>query len=349
VLVSSPKNIERELQKDYPNYKIDVDIPSQDYDKVEKQRILYEAYKIIETRTNLALELMKRYEWDFFYVVYTMTDRIQHIFWAYDENPELNQSNEYGGEINRLYKTMDSVTGRYLEEIDDETNVIVISDHGFEYIHSQFNIVNWMRNENWIHKQPRGSGRFNLLKRLYKKIGSTGLVDTTNLFESLPRVFKQVIINEKINHVPGGLILDMYDLSREDIDRQKILDVRDPENDARIVDNVYFREEIYHGEYAENAVDMLVQPKKGYIISTKSDGIINRIEYPFSNHISEDCRKGIFYAYGPMIQRNKIEMNCIDVTPTILWTLLGNETKLEGVIRREIFSEETDYKTKKLR
>jgi predicted AlkP superfamily phosphohydrolase/phosphomutase len=336
-LVASPKTLEKRLRKEYPEYKIDIDIPSQDYNKIEKKSFLDEAFKIMEEKTRLALELLTTHEWDLFYIVYTITDRVQHMFWAYDEDPENKWNNHYSGEIKKLYKTIDNITEKYLDTIDNETSVIILSDHGFETIHTRFNILNWMRREKLVEKSKQQSKKFQTIKRIYKKIGSSGLIDTTKLFNSLPMFFKKTIINEKINHIPGGFFFDQIDLRREDIEKEKILAIRDTATGSKIVDKVYFKDEIYHGKYAKNAVDLLIVPESGYSVSTQTDKILEKIPYPYSNHISEKCRKGIFYAYGPRIKKDAINLNGIDITPTVIWAITGEDPLLEGKVRREIF------------
>lgn len=86
-----------------------------------------------------ATYLTENSEWDFMAVYYNAIDHISHVFMKYHP-PKLDWvSTEdyemYKEVINAFYKFHDMMLGRWLELVDEDTYVIVMSDHGFHSDH----------------------------------------------------------------------------------------------------------------------------------------------------------------------------------------------------------------------
>ncbi len=63
-------------------------------------------------------------------------DRVQHLFWRYLEpdhpaNRGRTSSPAYAEVIEAQYRRGDAIVGQALEQADDDTPFIVLSDHGF--------------------------------------------------------------------------------------------------------------------------------------------------------------------------------------------------------------------------
>ena len=84
---------------------------------------------------NAATYLAEAEDWDFLAVYYDMIDHVGHDFAQY-EAPRMEHVSEedfkiYGQVLESTYRYHDMMLGRWLELIDEETAVIVLSDHGF--------------------------------------------------------------------------------------------------------------------------------------------------------------------------------------------------------------------------
>ena len=71
-----------------------------------------------------------------FYVLYDTPDRIQHLFWRYNEpdhpaNRGSAPDPAFAPVIDDAYRRCDAIVGEALEYADDRTLVIALSDHGF--------------------------------------------------------------------------------------------------------------------------------------------------------------------------------------------------------------------------
>ena len=99
-------------------------------------------------RKSIGLKILEQMDHDLFIYIITMTDRIQHPMLkfmmpeAYRKlanelkgdfsrfQPTSEEIAEHGGVINRTYEVADKWLGEFLERLDPETMVFVISDHG---------------------------------------------------------------------------------------------------------------------------------------------------------------------------------------------------------------------------
>ena len=109
-------------------YIIDV----KDFRTDEKSALLDQIYTMTERRFRLFRNLLARGEYDFAMMVEMGPDRIHHAFWRFfDRNHRLyEEGNEFEEVIRRYYLYLDGELGRVLEDLDGETSVMLVSDHG---------------------------------------------------------------------------------------------------------------------------------------------------------------------------------------------------------------------------
>ncbi|TKJ37619.1 hypothetical protein CEE37_14000 [candidate division LCP-89 bacterium B3_LCP] len=89
-----------------------------------------------------AQHLLKQDDWDCFMLYFNMIDVLEHYFWMYHDEEPFKEHKIYGDlpfkdVVSNGYKVIDSMIGEVLQLIDDNTIVIVVSDHGFETFYSQ--------------------------------------------------------------------------------------------------------------------------------------------------------------------------------------------------------------------
>ena len=88
--------------------------------------------RLTSADAEFALRIMQKENWDLFFVYFSTIDAIGHFFWNfYDrEDPGFKEGNPLQDVIPGIYKLYDEIVGRFLAEISDETEVIILSDHG---------------------------------------------------------------------------------------------------------------------------------------------------------------------------------------------------------------------------
>src|SRR5262245_3347328 len=166
-----PQDLYLELQQRVGDYQIDYDDywskasanaenPSLDFFDELVQSLNY----MTDKRTEAVLYLMKEYPWDFFMAVYVLPDRLQHLFWKFmdpshpDHDPQLAE--RYSQVISDGYRKVDEAVGRILGGVEDETTVIVLSDHGFGPLHKYFFVNTWLMQQGWLRLKRALRWRF---------------------------------------------------------------------------------------------------------------------------------------------------------------------------------------------
>lgn len=81
---------------------------------------------------NIGLRLLKSQGWDLFFIYMSALDAIQHTFWSYfdEKHPDYPGQNSYENVIKDFYVLFDRLVGEFMGATDEDTVVIVVSDHG---------------------------------------------------------------------------------------------------------------------------------------------------------------------------------------------------------------------------
>jgi predicted AlkP superfamily phosphohydrolase/phosphomutase len=93
--------------------------------------------------------LMKNQDWDYFQFVEIGLDRVHHGFWQYHDPKHVlyEPGNLYENVIRDYYLYLDEELGTLLELIDDNTVVLVVSDHGAQRLDGGFCVNEWLVKE----------------------------------------------------------------------------------------------------------------------------------------------------------------------------------------------------------
>lgn len=263
----------------------------------------------IEKRFEVTKYLMHKYPWDFFVCVFTETDRAQHAFWKYmdPEHPlfDSKEARKYGNAILEVYQKLDGVIGYLLEALDEDTTLMIMSDHGAGPCgHKSIYLNNWLHSRGLLRFKDSDGGGSKVIQNL-KRIVYTELLSGTlrRMWKSLPRR-KKDMVKRLIPDLRGGMASRFF-FSRIDMNRSKAyaeeskgfiwinLEGRDPKGTVRpgkeyeelrnylrnelagmrcpesgepVVDNVFEREHIYWGDSVYKAPDLVVTFRsKGYV------------------------------------------------------------------------------------
>ena len=96
------------------------------------------------------------------------SDPNSHKYWRYyrpsdfpDDPPEAEELEKHKNRVTRAYQSIDTVVGRVLEAAPADTNVIIVSDHGFRPLDEIVVKVSWDLDAlliHWGYAVPSGSG-----------------------------------------------------------------------------------------------------------------------------------------------------------------------------------------------
>ena len=143
-----PASLKQEIEGLVGEYMVDVP----NFRSDDKAQILRDIETMTERRFRVAEHLLETRPWDLFFMVEMGTDRVHHAFWRYDD-PEhrlYEPGNEFETAMLDYYKGIDEKLGRLLAFADDDTAVLVLSDHGAKRIDGGICVNEWLRREGYL-------------------------------------------------------------------------------------------------------------------------------------------------------------------------------------------------------
>ena len=151
-----PESLREEILRVAPDYLVDVP----NFRTDDKQSLLQKIYEMTEDHFKVIRYLMKAKPWDFLMSVEIGVDRLHHGFWKYHDatHPKHEPGNPLINSIHDYYVWLDKQIGGLLELIDDDTSVIVFSDHGAKKMDGGIAINEWLINAGYLvlEEKPQG-------------------------------------------------------------------------------------------------------------------------------------------------------------------------------------------------
>jgi len=97
-----------------------------------KEQLLINIYKMTRIQFKTIRYLMKNKEWDYFQFVIIGLDRLHHAFWKYYDkaHPKYEPGSIFESVIKKYYAYLDQEVGEILNLLDENTIVLIVSDHG---------------------------------------------------------------------------------------------------------------------------------------------------------------------------------------------------------------------------
>ncbi|MHA1329148.1 MAG: alkaline phosphatase family protein [Promethearchaeota archaeon] len=122
-----PPELKEEISKIVDNYIFDVNFRTE-----QKEQLLIDIYKMTKTHFSVIKYLIKNKEWDYCQFVIIGLDRMHHAFWKYyDKNHhKYKKGNIFESAIKNFYKYLDKEIGEIISLLDENTVIIIASDHG---------------------------------------------------------------------------------------------------------------------------------------------------------------------------------------------------------------------------
>jgi predicted AlkP superfamily phosphohydrolase/phosphomutase len=117
-----------------------------------KEWLQEEIFSMSRRHFEVIRRLLQTKEWDYFQFVEIGLDRIHHGFWQYSDpsHPLYQAGNPFEETIRSYYRYLDEEIGQLLELIDQETAILVVSDHGARALQGGFCINEWLVRKQWL-------------------------------------------------------------------------------------------------------------------------------------------------------------------------------------------------------
>jgi predicted AlkP superfamily phosphohydrolase/phosphomutase len=276
---------------------------------------LRQAYLIHEEREKMFFDAISKTGQGLVVCVFDLTDRLQHMFFRYlDPNHPSNQGKDqvkHRDAIRDLYVRMDELVGRTLDQVDDTTALIVMSDHGFKPFRRGVNLNSWLYQEGYLalKGEPDGADWFEGVDWEKTRAYAIGLGG--------------IYCNLKEREAKG--IVDPaseYQALKEEI-RTKLEALVDPQDGTRAVTRVYDTAEEYRGPYAAEGPDLIAGFKPGYRASwsNATGGVTTSVFEDNHKSWSGDHCMNPAEVPGIFFSNRKVKGETVDITdigPSIL-------------------------------
>lgn len=252
---SYPKEFSNYLKEN--GYIIDVDAWMA---KEDKKKFVENLHIALEKRFEITFDLIDKEEWDYFQLHIMETDRLFHFFWN-----DIQTQSGYYADILKFFKNLDNRINELVCKLSENDRIIMLSDHGFCGIKHEVQLNAWLQSEGLL-KFANGNNKLPDYHR------------DSVCYSLLPG---RIFVNLEGREERGTVKESEYNSIRAEI-KQKLLDFADPASGEKIIDKVFFREEIYSGPYIENAADIIAHPKRGYDLK----GRVGNVDIFEKSHIN---------------------------------------------------------------
>ena len=212
-------------------------------------------------------ERMMRHELDrfnegFFFTLYDTPDRVQHMLWRFRDSlhPGFEHDRDFATLVEEHYARCDKLLAPVLDKVDENTLLIVLSDHGFNTFRRAFDTNTWLHQNGLLALNTGGKPS-----------------------EDLGEAFAAVDWSRTYAYAVGlgGIYLNFKGRERQGIleegtDAERVRNAiasglpEVADSGAKAIRSVSRREEIYSGPYANNAPDLLVNFAPGFRVSWQS-------------------------------------------------------------------------------
>jgi predicted AlkP superfamily phosphohydrolase/phosphomutase len=308
-----PPMLRREVEQVVGEYLFD----TKEFRTEKKDWLLEQIYEMTDRRFALAEHLLTTKPWELFVMVEMGPDRMHHGFWK-DMDPE-HRKHEPGGRFESAildyHVHLDGLLGRLLAHADDDTAVLVVSDHGAKRMDGGIRVNEWLRREGLLatSREPNG----------VERLADVGIDWPRTTAWGDGGYYARIFLNVRGREPEGTIAPEDYERVRDDLARR--LEAIPDENGNPIGTRVFKPEELYE-QVGGVAPDLIVHFGD---LFWRAVGTIGGHEgvHTFENDTGPDdanhAQDGLLIMAGPGIEPGVREgMHLLDVATTVL-ELLG--------------------------
>jgi predicted AlkP superfamily phosphohydrolase/phosphomutase len=370
---SYPSSLATDLDSNVSQYEIDV--PQWQY--FDKGRFIKDIYKVTENRGRAAEYLIEKFPCDFNMIVFTSSDRLQHVLWKRRDI------------IESYWQELDRILGRLLPRFGEDSYALIVSDHGFGPLMKTFYVNEWLQRRGYLRVKHHNNERLfikmgRIAEKIYRFLGKKRLLRpilaSIKKYMGLDRIMRYTyayLSNEKLEgkvdwagtkafscvHTPhfGHIYINLEGKMRHgcvpkaERERlcQTIIDelknLSDPFTGEQVKVEAYKAEEVYSGPYLEDAPDLVFIVEEGrYEVDVQvGSGTLFDTGAPLTGWTGTHTRDGVIIAKGPGIKSDhKIQKAKIsDIAPTILHLFgISIPEDMDGRILDEIFTKDIEFR-----
>jgi len=274
-------------------------------------------FEQFDVKERAVLELLGRTDWHFSMIVFKSLDVASHYY--YDGRTDTL--------VAQVLERLDEILGGMLEAAGPETNVLLVSDHGFGVYPFSFNVSSWLLQMGYsvesgvpaggsLSTTPSVEYKPELDRRRLEALDLTrtrALASNTECEGNFGSLRLQVVGRD-----PGGIVSpDDFDALLAEIEAELIAFAP---NGRRLVTRTWRGIELYPGPAREAIPDLIFEVVPDHmVLANATNGIFTRHDPPRPEHRLD----GIFVASGPGVAQafERERFHVFDVAPIALHLL----------------------------
>lgn len=287
---------------------------------------------VLREREQMMFYELERLSEGLFFCLFDTPDRFQHMFWRFREQDHPANHNGFDLEMARAieehYRALDTIVGKAMDYVDDQTLFIVLSDHGMNSFRRGLNLNTWLYENGFLALkngakpgEDENADFFRNVDWSRTKAYALGLAG--------------IFLNLKGREANG--IVELAEAGNVGADIIKgLAGLRDPQNGEVAVRSVFTREQVYTGPYASESPDLVINFSRGYRVSWGTplggvpEGLFeDNVKRWGADHVIDPALvPGVLFMNRPF---NGEEARLVDMAPTILKALgLPKGPAMEG-------------------
>ncbi len=230
---------------------------------VDEDAFLKQTYLIHAEREKMFFDALDKTTRGAVVCVFDITDRLQHMFFRHlDPSHPANRGRDnstHRDAIRTLYQDMDDLVGQTLDRLDDDTVLMVMSDHGFKPFRRGVNLNSWLYSHGFLaltNGGPSGADMFQDVDWSRTKAYAVG--------------FGGIYLN-LAGREARGIVAPGEEASR--VKREisaGLKQLYDDQEQTHPVRQVYDATEVYSGPYVSDAPDLIVGFQPGHRVGWAS-------------------------------------------------------------------------------
>jgi predicted AlkP superfamily phosphohydrolase/phosphomutase len=217
------------------------------------QQFLADVSYVTERYREAMFKFWEQQSWDLMMIHFMSTDRLHHFMW----DQYADRAAPYHQDFLALYRRLDEIIGEVASRLDENTMLMMLSDHGFCGVKSEVNLNVWLQQEGLLRFQtntPKSLEEIDGRSKAYSLIPGRFYI---NLKGREPRGSVE----------PGA----EYEAVRDDL-IARLLALRDPDNDEPVIERVEKRESLYGEDCSSVAPDLVALARYGYDLKDQVGG-----------------------------------------------------------------------------
>ncbi len=295
--------------------------------RLSEADFLYDSDRAFDDRAKIILKELPRDDWDLFVAAIETTDRVSHMMFRLidPKHPMYDAAlaAKYGDSIEKVYRRADDLVGKIMAGMPKDAVFMVMSDHGFHSFRRSVNLNTWLVQNGYMVFAGQEGGTKKTLADLFGRGKFWEGVDwsrTRAYAVGLGQIYFNLRGRESQGIVSSGA---EYKQLQDEI-AAKLVTLVDPDDNERVFRAIYKRDDIYKGEYLQNAPDLQVGFNDGYRVGWQDTlGAIQRSVVENNNRkwSGDHCATATEISGGVLFSNRKLTTDTpgiMDLAPTTL-------------------------------